>query len=1332
MRIVNTLFIGLFSVILFAFLVITPASAAGTVNSSPLREAVTLDAVRDHQAAFQAIADANGGVRTSGTLGFDDSAAYVATQLEAAGYNVSLQTFNYPFFMELSAPEFEQLAPTPTVYPSDDFATMTYSGSGDVTAMIEGVDITIPFGSTANTSTSGCEPSDFAAFTPGRVALLQRGSCFFQTKALNAQAAGAVAVIIFNEGQLGRTDAFFGTLGLPVVTVPVIATSYAIGNSLYMGTDVTVRIDVDAISDYRDTFNVIADLPGHKDRVVMAGAHLDSVPAGPGINDNGSGSAALLEIALQMADLNITPRNTVRFAWWGAEEAGLVGSSYYVNNLSVDEIKDIGAYLEFEMLGSPNFVRFVFDGDGSDFPSPAPEGSANIEQVINDYFADQGLAVESTPFNLRHSYRAFSLVGIPAGGLFGGAEGIKTDAQVITFGGTAGIQYDPCYHLACDTFANVNLTALDEMSDAAAHVILTLGMTTNTVPKTQNRPPNCEDLGYDFGLKVEPEYCEKSSGFWTNHPEAWPVSSIDIGGVTYSKDEAIAVMSAKAKGDKTYSLFTETVAAKLNALVCGPVSNETSAAIAAADGWLALHPPGSGVKSKDAEWDEGSVYFSALSAFNNGAFWSDIFPIDGLGFVEVETEDGIYLDWTSTRSADAVIVKGGRGANLYEYDPESFGDIDLHAPVNPKNDKSYALSYIEFCFDYDIEISVRKFHDVNNNGLWDPGEPEIGVEVFIHPDGTLGGTTGWPYLFTYPTDVGFDTDLFWTPETHERSFAGVYTVEEFVFPIWEQTALMLDGVAQPLSPQLNIPYAGDADESYEVIFGNIGYAEIRGMKFEDLNGNSVREAAEPGLPGVEITLDGTDVLGNAVLLTTVTGAGGEFSFTELIPGDYTVTETAWPVGGWQPSTSVSSGPHTVHTGDVLDLDWIFGNYLPGSIHGYKFNDINGNGLDDDDPRLPGVTITLTGDVDGDGDIDQVSTLTSDPNGEYWFTGLYPGDYTVAETPPVGWVATTPASVDVTVTSGVELVALDGQAMLSDEQIAAGYVEVLDQRLTFGNSELGSIHGYKFNDLNGNGVDDGEPRLPSWTIELSLDDGTLVATATTDENGEYWFTDLNLGTYQVREQNQAGWVQTTPNPPPLTIESGQEYVAVDGQAMLGPESTKVEVLEPLLAFGNFESPGYIQICKDTATTSDANPVFTVNLMGSDSDLPASTGLQHAECDFGLGDPGQVDLTAGAGYSVSEDAVTGWDSTVECVGSGGAEDPDNIDVSPNEEVVCTFTNTEHGMIEVEKQTLPDGSGQTFEFNGNLAGIIGDGGVLSSTVSAGQYSTTEIVPAGDRHHL
>jgi len=259
-----------------------------------------------------------------------------------------------------------------------------------------------------------------------------------------------------------------------------------VGEELAAG-GVTVRMFVNATSEIRSTSNVIAETPGGRDdRVVVVGAHLDSVPEGPGIQDNGSGSAAILEIALQMAELGIEPENQVRFAWWGAEESGLLGAQYYVDNLSKREIKDIALNLNFDMIGSPNFVRFVYDGDGSATPLAGPNGSAKIEQVFLDYFAEQDLPVEPTAFSGRSDYGPFIEVGIPAGGLFTGAEGIKTEEQAAIYGGTAGEQYDPCYHLACDTFDNISLEALDQNSDAAAHAVMTFAMTTSAVNGTDN------------------------------------------------------------------------------------------------------------------------------------------------------------------------------------------------------------------------------------------------------------------------------------------------------------------------------------------------------------------------------------------------------------------------------------------------------------------------------------------------------------------------------------------------------------------------------------------------------------------------------------------------------------------------------------------------------------------------------------------------------------------------------------------------------------------------------------------------------------------------------
>lgn len=461
-----------------------PESCDTRVNNTfkKLLECVTLNGVRAHQAAFQAIADANGGIRASGTPGYDASADYVINQLTSYGYNVTTQEFQFDYFQELSLAEFEQTAPGAVTYTYNvDFLTMDYSGSGDVTAPVTAVDIVLAMPRAP--VTSGCQASDFAGFPAGHIALVQRGTCTFALKAINAEAAGAVGVIIFNQGNTpGREPLFGGTLGGVAVSIPVVSTSFGLGETLATTPGLTMRIKTDTISETRTTRNILAEsVSGDPNNVVMAGAHLDSVNEGPGINDNGSGSAAILEVAKQMAKVN--PRNKVRFAWWGAEESGLLGSEFYVGNLSNEELARITLYLNFDMVGSPNHVFFIYDGDDSDAEgSPAgPGGSAEIEKTFERYFNSVGVPFKGTDFSGRSDYGPFIAVGIPSGGLFTGAEGVKTAQEAIDFGGTAGVAYDPCYHQACDTFANNNNYALDVNSDAIAYSVLQYAMNTADV-----------------------------------------------------------------------------------------------------------------------------------------------------------------------------------------------------------------------------------------------------------------------------------------------------------------------------------------------------------------------------------------------------------------------------------------------------------------------------------------------------------------------------------------------------------------------------------------------------------------------------------------------------------------------------------------------------------------------------------------------------------------------------------------------------------------------------------------------------------------------------------
>lgn len=471
------------------------ASLSGVANAGPaacekrsnnttkkLLECVTLDGVRAHQAAFQGIADLAGGTRASGTPGYEYSAGYVYSQLEAAGYTPTVQYFGYDGFLPLGPSALEQLSPGSVTYTERlDYQVMSQSDAGDVSAPVTAVDLDLGLG---NASTSGCEPADFAGFPAGNIALLQRGACNFSLKAENAAAAGAVGVIIFNQGNTpDRTGLSGGTLGTGYAGgIPVLFATYALGEELAMTTGLSMRLFANVYRGVVISANIFAETAfGDPNNVVMVGAHLDSVVGGPGIQDNGSGSAAILETAVQMA--KVEPYNKVRFAWWGAEESGLVGSTHYIDSLSQEERDAIALYLNFDMIGSPNSVFFIYDGDDSDGvgAGPGPAGSAAIENVFELYYSMLGEPYKGSDFTGRSDYGPFINVGIPAGGLFTGADGIKTAEEAGLWGGTAGDQYDPCYHLACDTFDNVNLRTLEINSDAVAFATLKYAMDTSDV-----------------------------------------------------------------------------------------------------------------------------------------------------------------------------------------------------------------------------------------------------------------------------------------------------------------------------------------------------------------------------------------------------------------------------------------------------------------------------------------------------------------------------------------------------------------------------------------------------------------------------------------------------------------------------------------------------------------------------------------------------------------------------------------------------------------------------------------------------------------------------------
>lgn len=427
--------------------------ARTTGVAQQLAQAVTPEGLRAHLEALQRIADENGATRASGTPGYDASVDYVLGQLRQAGYTPEVQPVHYVDSLELAPPQLARVSPNRVAfgYP-DDFVSLRYSGSGDVEAPLEAVD--------PDSEASGCVPSDFDDFEAGSIALVRRGGCFFFEKVRNAISAGAAAVIVFNDGSPGHDGPIEATLLNPV-KVPALSLSNELGEELAeqaASGPVRLRVHTSVEVGQTEAANVLADLPGKTTSApLLLGAHLDSVESGPGINDNGSGVATLLELAVRARALGLQPDQPVRFAFWAGEEPGEVGSRDYVKSLD-DPIEDVAAVVNIDMVGSPNPEPFVYEGDGT------------IEEALSDALRGEGLDPVAVDLEGRSDHAAFQEAGIPTGGLFTGADEPAPN----------GRPHDDCYHRGCDTIDNVDLGMLGQMADALA--IAVFGTLTTSFP----------------------------------------------------------------------------------------------------------------------------------------------------------------------------------------------------------------------------------------------------------------------------------------------------------------------------------------------------------------------------------------------------------------------------------------------------------------------------------------------------------------------------------------------------------------------------------------------------------------------------------------------------------------------------------------------------------------------------------------------------------------------------------------------------------------------------------------------------------------------------------
>lgn len=438
-----------------------PAVSSSAANfASALRERVSTDAMMAHLSKLQDIAGANNNTRAVGTPGYDASIDYVVGRLRDKGFDVQTPQFEARVFH----------AETGSVAIGDK----TFEARALEFSLPTPPDgVTGPLVSAPIEDSPGCTPSDYDKLpVKGAVVLVDRGTCPFSEKEDAAVQRGAVALIVADnvlEEKMG------GTLGEKTdVKIPVVSVTKAAGAELRSKPGpITVKLKAETKN--IQARNVIAQTKtGSANDVVMIGAHLDSVPEGPGINDNGSGVAAVLETALQLGS-SPQVHNAVRFGFWGAEELGLIGSRKYVESLDTNALKDIALYMNFDMLGSPNPGYFTYDGDQS-LPLDqrgqpvVPEGSAGIERSLAAYLNSAGKTPQDFAFDGRSDYDGFTLAGIPAGGLFSGAEAKMSEEQAKLWDGDADQPFDPNYHKDTDTYDHVDSTALGIHGGGVAYV----------------------------------------------------------------------------------------------------------------------------------------------------------------------------------------------------------------------------------------------------------------------------------------------------------------------------------------------------------------------------------------------------------------------------------------------------------------------------------------------------------------------------------------------------------------------------------------------------------------------------------------------------------------------------------------------------------------------------------------------------------------------------------------------------------------------------------------------------------------------------------------------
>ncbi|KAL7791524.1 aminopeptidase [Trichoderma ceciliae] len=444
------------------------------VNTEALQDAISINALTKRAKKFYKFAETSEDeyghpTRVIGSSGHEATLQYITNTLLDQGdyYNVSFQQF--------------------PVTQGNVFESRLVLGN-DVSKSAAPMDLTPPTknnepvtGSLVLVANNGCDASDYPKNVKGNIALILRGTCTFGEKSTRAKSAGAKAAVIYNN----VPEALSGTLELPVEDHVATfgldgAEGSKLADKLAGGHSIYTTAYIDAEVKQVQTTNVLAQTEqGDPDNCVMLGGHSDGVAAGPGINDDGSGSISVLEVAVQLTKFKVN--NCVRFAWWSAEEEGLLGSDFYAASLSEEENQKVRLFMDYDMMASPNFAYQIYNATNAE----NPVGSEELRDLYVDWYESKGLNYTFIPFDGRSDYDGFIRAGIPAGGIATGAEAVKTEEEAEMFGGRAGEWLDPCYHQLCDDVGNLNHTAWEVNTKLIAHSVATYARSFDGFPERE-------------------------------------------------------------------------------------------------------------------------------------------------------------------------------------------------------------------------------------------------------------------------------------------------------------------------------------------------------------------------------------------------------------------------------------------------------------------------------------------------------------------------------------------------------------------------------------------------------------------------------------------------------------------------------------------------------------------------------------------------------------------------------------------------------------------------------------------------------------------------------